>query len=66
MSSQGAHHHRHRPGALRSAASPAPGWAVHPLFRGRSHPMDAVAAAVVDQRVIRAPSNRGGGGPIQV
>jgi hypothetical protein len=39
--------------------------AVHPLFRGRSHPMDAVAAAVVDQRVIRAPSNRGGG-PIQV
>ena len=30
------------------------------LFRGRSHPMDAVAAAVVDQRVIRAPSNRGG------
>src|ERR1700730_9925717 len=34
--------------------------AVHPLFRGRSHPMDAVAAAVVDQRVIRAPSNRGG------
>jgi len=39
--------------------------AVHPLFRGHSHPMDALAAAVVDQRVIRAPSNRGGG-PIQV
>jgi hypothetical protein len=39
--------------------------AVHPIFQGRSHPMGAVAAAVVDRPVIRAPSNRGGG-PIQV